>query len=877
MAASDKKTPMQVQWEKEKNAYPDAVLFFRMGDFYEMFGADAIKASEVLGLTLTTRDRNKEDAMPMAGIPHHQLERYLKEMVAAGIKVAICDQLEDPALAKGIVKRGVTRVITPGTLMEDSFLTSHSNNFLAAATQKDGVAGLACVDVSTGEFFVTETSLDTLADELERLAPAETLLPVEQMQPGQALARALERRAVGVITKRDGYEFSPVEGAMRLGKQFGVATLDGFGIADAPCVIGAAGAALIYLEETQKAALKHIRSLRRVTRENFLILDRTTQRNLELVQPLMTGGKGNTLLGVLDRTRTGPGGRLLRNWILRPLRSVAEIALRQQAVAELQENYHARTGLRELLSGVADMERIMARVITGRANARDLNALAASCRVLPGLVALGEELQSEQLRALCTGIDPLEDLEQAIAQRLVENPPLALHEGGLIREGFDAHLDELRSVCTGGKDWIAAFQKQEQERTGITSLKVGFNRVFGYYIEVSNTHKGKAPDDYERKQTLANAERFITPALKEREQLVLGAEEKIVALEFQIFNELREAAGTLVERVQTAAHTLAELDALAALAEVGASRKYCIPEVHEGQDTEIVGGRHPVLDMTLPDFTANDTTFAEADSLIHIITGPNMAGKSTYIRQVALLTILAQMGCGLPAASAKIGLCDRVFTRVGAADDLARGQSTFMVEMAETANILNNATPRSLVILDEVGRGTSTFDGVSLAWAITEYLHHKVGARTLFATHYHELAELGVILEKATNYNVAVRDWGGEVIFLHRIQPGSADRSYGIQVAKLAGLPKGVIERSKELLLGLEAQAADRDWNIANEGEVLRAAAREVQKDLFAPQAKVNDVLIDEIAKLDTDNLTPMQAHQKLQDLVRQVKERGYY
>lgn len=877
MTESAKKTPMLIQWEKEKAAYPDAVLFFRMGDFYEMFGADAVKVSEVLGLTLTTRDRNKENAMPMAGIPHHQLDRYLKEMVAAGIKVAICDQLEDPATAKGIVKRGVTRVITPGTLVDDSFLASHSNNFLVGVTQKDGIAGIACVDVSTGEFFVCETDAEGVGDELERLAPAETLVPIEQMQVGQLLERALFQRAVGVITRRDGYEFSRAEGEMRLASQFGVTTLDGFGISDSPCLIGAAGAALIYLEETQKTALRHIRTLRRVTRENFLILDRTTQRNLELVQPLLTGGKGNTLLGVLDRTRTGPGGRLLRNWVLRPLRKLDEIVARQTAVAELQEDFHVRTELRELLSGVSDMERIMARITTGRANARDLNALAASCRALPSLIALGQGMQAPLLHELCAGIDPLEDLAQTIEERLVENPALPLHEGGLIREGFDARLDELRSVCNGGKDWILAFQKQEQERTGISSLKVGFNRVFGYYIEVSNTHKSKTPEDYERKQTLANAERFITPALKEREQLVLGAEEKIVALEFEIFNELREAAGSQVERVQTAARVLAELDVFAALAEVGAAQKYCFPEICNDATTEIVGGRHPVLDMTLPEFTANDTVFQAEDALIHIITGPNMAGKSTYIRQVALLCIMAQMGSGIPATTARIGLCDRVFTRVGAADDLARGQSTFMVEMAETANILNNATEHSLVILDEVGRGTSTFDGVSLAWAITEYLHHKVGVRTLFATHYHELAELGVILERAKNYNVAVRDWGGEVIFLHRIQEGSADRSYGIQVAKLAGLPKDVTERAKELLAGLEAQAAERDWNILHDGEVLRAAAREVQKDLFAPQAQVNDILIDEIAKLDTDNLTPVQAHQRLQDLVRQVRERGYY
>lgn len=877
MTKSENKTPMQVQWEKEKRAHPDAVLFFRMGDFYEMFGEDAVKSAEILGLTLTTRDRKKEDALPMAGIPHHALERYLKEMIAAGQKVAICDQLEDPAQAKGIVKRGVTRVVTPGTLIEESCLNSHSNNFLAAVTAKDNRAGVACVDISTGEFFVSEVDFETLGDELERLCPAETLVPVEQMQPDKPLARALYCRAAGVVTKREGYEFSATEGEMRLARHFHVTTLDGFGLTGCDCAVGAAGAILIYLEETQKTALRHVRALRKVSREQHLILDRTTQRNLELTHPLMSGGRGNTLVGALDRTRTGPGGRLLRNWLLQPLRDITAIELRQGAVAELRGDHAARTELRELLSGVADMERIMARVITARANARDLNALAASCRALPGVRALGENFSAPLLRELAVDIDGLGDIAEIIEAAIVADAPVQIKEGGMICAGYNPELDELRSISSGGRDWIKSFEQQEQQRSGISSLKVGYNRVFGYYIEVTNTHREKVPPEYERKQTLANAERYITPELKEREEMVLGAQERIIALEYELFVALRDTIGAEVGRVQTVAHALAELDVLASFAEVAAARNYCIPQMHGGLETRIIAGRHPVLDMSLPEFTPNDTVFTPQDSLVHIITGPNMAGKSTYIRQVALLTIMAQTGSGIPAESARIGVTDRVFTRVGAADDLARGQSTFMVEMAETANILNNATERSLLILDEVGRGTSTFDGVSLAWAITEFLHHKTGARTLFATHYHELAELGVILERAKNFNVAVRDWGGDVIFLHRIQPGATDRSYGIQVARLAGLPKDVIERSREILSGLEAQATERDWNMLHEGEVLRAAAREVQKDLFAPQAAVNDELIEKIASLDTDNLTPVQAHQKLQELVASVKQQGYY
>lgn len=872
--ATVKKTPMMEQWEEMKAANPGTILFFRMGDFYEMFGEDAVKCAEILGLTLTSREKKKENGVPMAGIPHHALDRYLKEMVLAGERVAICDQLENPAEAKGIVKRGVTRIITPGTLIEESCLQGHNNNFLAAVNLEGNNAGIACVDISTGEFFVSHVDLETLGDELERLSPAETIVPTEMMQEGKPLERALFCRNAGLITKRDGYEFSSTEGQMRLKEHFEVDTLDGFGITEEPASIGAAGAALIYLTETQKTALRHIRSLRRVSREDHLILDRTTQRNLELTHPLMSGSKSHTLLGCIDRTKTGPGGRLLRNWLLRPLMNIDEIKARQRSVSELMQNHLGRNELRELLSGIADIERIMARITTGRANGRDLKALERSCAMLPGVIALGETLESSLLRDLSAGLDPLTDLHDGINNAITDDPPVQIKDGGIINSGYNEDLDHLRSISTGGKDWINNFQKTEQERTGISSLKIGFNKVFGYYIEITNTHKDKAPEDYIRKQTLANAERYITPTLKEYEEQVLGAEEKIIALEYNLFVEIREAVAEQVERVQTVAHALAALDVLGSLAEIASVQDYCIPEIHSEKETEIINARHPVLDMTLTEFTPNDSIFRPEDSLIHIITGPNMAGKSTYIRQVALVAIMAQMGGGIPAESAKIGIVDRVFTRVGAADDLARGQSTFMVEMAETANILNNATEQSLVILDEVGRGTSTFDGVSLAWAITEFLHHKVKARTLFATHYHELAELGLILESTTNFNVAVRDWGGEIIFMHKIQKGATDRSYGIQVGRLAGLPVGVIDRSKEILAGLENLAAERDWNMLHEGEVLRAAAREIQDDLFAPQAAANDALVDEIASLDLDNLTPVQAHQRLQDFVMKARDR---
>lgn len=868
-----KKTPMMEQYFAIKEQHRDKVLFFRMGDFYEMFFDDAKCCARELGLTLTSRDKG-ENPIPMAGVPHHQCDRYLRELVEKGYKVAVCDQLEDPSAAKGIVKRGVTRVVTPGTVLEDNCLKSHSNNFLAAVTADGNHAGLAYIDVSTGEFFVSHLTLDTLGDELERLAPAETLVPEQEMADGKPLAGALQYRAVGVLSKREGYHFHPDDAERLLKEHFGVQSLTGYDIEGLPRAIGACGAVLQYIQETQKTDLSHIRTLRRIERGDHLILDRTTQRNLELTHPLMEGKRQNTLLGVLDRTQTGPGGRLLKAWLLRPLAEVSSIHKRQEAVREFMEDHLLRAELREHLAGVADMERIMARIVTNRANGRDLAALALSAQKLPALIELGRDLQPRLLQELLPELDPLEDIANTISTTLVEDPPVTLKEGRLIADGVHPELDELRSIAKGGKDWIANFQAGQQETTGIPSLKVGFNKVFGYYIEITKTHKDKVPEHYERKQTLVNAERYIVPELKEYESKVLGAEERIVRIEYELFCELRDRIGQEVERVQVVAHALAQLDVLSTLAEVGAIHKYIIPEVHEGIDTHFAGGRHPVLETMLPEgeFVSNDTKFEPDSCRIMIITGPNMAGKSTYIRQVALLTILAQMGGPIPADSAQVGLTDRIFTRVGAADDLARGQSTFMVEMSETANILNNATERSLVILDEVGRGTSTFDGVSLAWAITEFLHNQLRARTLFATHYHELAELGMVLDEADNFNVAVRDWGGEIIFLRKIQPGSCDRSYGIQVGRLAGIPRPVIDRAQEMLLGFEAQAADRDWKYVNEGDVLRAAAREVQGDLFAPKSLQLEEIGKELQGLDPDNMTPAQAHELLRGLIEKAK-----
>ncbi len=871
--AKNNTTPMMVQWEAMKEANPGTVLFFRMGDFYEMFGEDAVKSAEVLGLTLTTRSKKQENAMPMAGIPHHALDRYLKEMIKAGIRVAICDQLEDPATAKGIVKRGVTRVVTPGTLIEESCLEGDNNNYLASVAVVGKYAGIGCVDISTGEFYVSVVGINSVGDELEQMGVSETLVPVELMQDGNVLSEALYARSIGLVTKRDGYEFSEREGRMRIKEHFGVDNLAGFGIEDEPVAIAAVGAILVYLEETQKIALTHVRSLKRLNREDYLVLDRTTQRNLELTQTLLSEGSGMSIFKVIDRTCTGAGRRLLKNWLLRPLIDQHYIEYRQGAVRELLEQSSLRCELREILSGISDLERIMARITTGRAGGRELINLHNSLLKLPNLVKLSEAFLSQHLIDLSGIIDLLENVVELIGRSIVDEPPVNLRDGGVIRSEYNEKLSELRAVASGGKDWIKNFQSEEQQRSGISSLKIGFNKVFGYYIEVTNTHKDKVPDTYIRKQTLANAERYITQDLKEYEELVLGAQDKIFALEMKLFVEVRDKVACEVERVQKVAHILAVFDALQSMAEMASAQNYIIPEIAIDIETEIVGGRHPVLDVTLSEFTPNDTAFSDSNALVHIITGPNMAGKSTYIRQVALLGIMAQMGGGIPATKARIGIIDRVFTRVGAADDLAKGQSTFMVEMAETANILNNATSRSLIVLDEVGRGTSTFDGVSLAWAITEYIHNKLRARTLFATHYHELAELGLILDRAENFNVSVRDWGGDVIFLHKIVSGSADKSYGIHVARLAGIPLGVTDRAREILDGLETQAIERDWDIVHEGEVLRAAAREVQNELFAPQAKANDRLVVELAEVDIDNMTPLMGLQKLQQLVDIARE----
>ncbi len=872
----DKLTPAMRQWQEMKDQHPDKILLFRMGDFYETFHDDAVRLSRLCDLTLTKRGKNA-DAPALAGVPHHQLNRYLKMLCDKGESVAVADQLEDPAQAKGVVKRGITMVVTPGTLIDENVLPERDNNFLAAATVKSGKYAVAYVDLSTGEFSVVLPDEALVMDEFDRIAPAETLIPRDiASQNDHVLTQALAYGLGGGVTRRDSYHFDAREGRARLVALLGVSTLEAYDLEDKPAALGAIGAILAYLEENQASKLRHLRPPRIRDESGLLRIDRNTIRNLELVEGA-TGKKSGSLLSVLDQTQTGPGARLLKQRLLAPSTLEGVIRSRQEAVAELMEDAKLRRELRAQLDRMADFERIMARVAAERATPRDLAALAAGCDRLPAIAEMAGGCRAGLLTEIAE-MDRLEDLYGIIADALVEDPPALLKDGGVIRTGFHPELDELRGIQTGGRAWLDEYQAREQARTGIPSLKVGYNRVFGYYIEITHTHKDKSPPEYVRKQTLTNAERYITEELKKYEDKALGAEERMLQLEQDLFQALREHVGEHIRRVQQTADKLAELDFLQSLAEAGAAGRYVMPELHDGLDTEIREGRHPVVETLLPagQFVDNDVEFLPDSTRIVFITGPNMAGKSTYIRQVALLVIMAQLGAPVPAKSARIGIADRVFSRVGAADDLSRGQSTFMVEMVETADILHHASERSLVILDEVGRGTSTFDGVSLAWAITEYLHQNTGARTLFATHYHELAELGHILPKAKNFNVAVREWNKDIVFLRKIQPGACDRSYGIHVAKMAGIPAGVLQRAGEILHGLEIQAQERDYKMLEDTRaVLRAAARDVQLELFAPPRPLDEIakeLVTELAKVDVNHLSPMDAHALLSRLAEQAR-----
>ncbi len=851
------------QYLSAKKDHPDALMFFRMGDFYEMFFEDAQIASRVLGITLTCRNKNADNPIPMAGIPVKAADGYLAKMIRAGYRVAICEQVEDPRKAKGLVARKVVRIVTPGTLTEDDVLDERSNNFLAAVMPGKKQYGLAWVDLSTGLFEVTEVIRDKLCDEVARLSPAEILLPEDErgLEGGIELALRETTPAMATFTPRWAYGRETAYEALT--RHFGTSNLSGFDCETLGAEgIGAAGAILHYLGETQRVALRHIRTLRRLHPGLHMHLDRATQHCLELSRTLRGLRGSGTLLGVLDETRTAMGSRLLASWIRSPLVQIEAINARLDAVQSLYDADGVRARLRQSLRDVADLERIASRLGCERAGARDLAALGRSLTAIPPVIALLEQLNAPALRRQIGELDPLTELSALIERALVDDPPMTLKEGGLIRTGYHDELDELHGIKRDARSWIAEYQARLASESGIDSLKVGYNRVFGYYVEVTHSNASRVPDSFIRRQTLKNAERYITPELKEFEEKALSADERIRELEYDLFLELRAQAAAALARIQDTARALAHLDLIQTLAEVARERRYVRPILDDGVALEIVAGRHPVLELSERQFVPNDTHIERLHP-IQILTGPNMAGKSTYIRQVALIVLMAQTGSFVPAETARIGLVDRIFTRIGSADELSKGNSTFMVEMNETANILNHATERSLVILDEVGRGTSTFDGVAIAWALTEYLRSEIVARTLFATHYHELTDLARIYPEVVNYQVAVRDEGQRVIFLHRITAGGTDRSYGIHVAQLAGIPTEVITRATEILERLEKDAPDPTGRKNPEARRVPRTKKRQTSLLF----DLYDSTLELLQDLHPDDMTPEEAHLALKRL----------
>lgn len=856
-------TPLLAQYREIKARHPDAILFFRMGDFYEMFYDDAQVAARALNITLTARG----DGVPLAGVPVKSAAGYLRQFVAQGFRVAICEQVEDPKLAKGIVKRAVVETVTPGAFLDEDWTPGSRNNWLVAITTGEDANGVAALDLSTGEFLLETIAADGLAEALGRLAPAEVIVP-------KGSDVALED---GVLrTPRERWEFDPELAEEELARRLQLASLDGLGLSseDAPA-LGAAGALLRYVMELQPQGLPQL--ARPIVRrsDDLCWLDEMTRRNLELVEPLRAGTKGVTLVETLDRTMTPMGARLLRQWVLSPLRDPDKINGRLDAVGTLVTAGRLRAELRAALDGVRDVERLAARATAGRANPRELGALRDSFVRLPGVLVTVRELADESPAALITHIstnlDPLTDLADTLTVALVERPPITIADGGVIAAGYDHELDELRDLRDNGKQSLAGIQQRERERTGIASLKVSFNRVFGYYIEITNANAANVPADYERRQTLTNAERYVTPELKEYEAKVLGAEERIAEREGTRFAELRDLVAVAISRIQETARLLARLDVLASLAETAVAERYVRPVVHNRYELTLVGSRHPVIErmMARERFVPNDVHFDEAARVL-LVTGPNMAGKSTILRQIGLNVLMAQMGSFVPAESASVGVADRLFTRVGASDNLARGQSTFMVEMSETSAILHNATSRSLVLLDEIGRGTSTYDGVAIAWAVSEHLHDRIGCRTMFATHYHELMQLPEKLAHARNLNVAVRESGHGIVFLHRLEAGGTDRSYGIHVAQLAGLPAAVVDRAREVLGTLETGhrmvpgEAPREPDPAQPSlfdarpERIEGSRRSVPE--LSPDQVRSTAMAAQLRALDPDTLTPIQA-----------------
>ena len=878
-------TPMMKQYMETKSQYQDCILFYRLGDFYEMFFDDALTASRELEITLTGKNCGQEERAPMCGVPYHAVEGYLNKLVSKGYKVAICEQMEDPKQAKGIVKREVVRIVTPGTNLDAQALDETKNNYIMCIVYIADRYGISVADISTGEYLVTELpDSSRLMDEISRFVPAEIICNEAFYMSDMDLDGLKDRFGVTIYSLESWY-FDDSLCREKLLEHFHVSGFGGLGLEDYDCGIISAGALLQYLLETQKNSLSNLTHITPYVTGKYMLLDSATRRNLELCETLREKQKRGSLLWVLDKTKTAMGARMLRKYVEQPLISKKDIVLRLDAVEELKNQAISREEIREYLSPVYDMERLLTKITYGTANPRDLTAFKTSLEMLPPVRYLLEEMQSDLLKEIHEDMDSLEDLCTLLRSAIRDEPPIAMKEGNIIRDGYNEEVDKLRRAKSDGKDWLAKLENEEREKTGIKNLRIKYNKVFGYYLEVTNSYKSMVPDYYTRKQTLANAERYITPELKELEDMILGAEDKLYALEYELYCGVRDQIASQVERIQRTAKAVARLDAVASLALVAERNGYVRPNINEKGVIDIKDGRHPVVERMIPNgtFIANDTYLDDKKHRISIITGPNMAGKSTYMRQTALIALMAQIGSFVPASRADIGLSDRIFTRVGASDDLASGQSTFMVEMTEVANILRNATSRSLLILDEIGRGTSTFDGLSIAWAVIEYISDSrlLGAKTLFATHYHELTELEGKISNVNNYCIAVKEKGDDIVFLRKIVKGGADKSYGIQVAKLAGVPDLVIERAKEIVEELSneditakvSEIAAKERTTKKKQKTRRYDEVDIAQMSLFDTVKDDDVL-EELKNIDVGNMTPIDALNTIYRLQNKLKNR---
>ncbi|MBS5327428.1 MAG: DNA mismatch repair protein MutS [Lachnospiraceae bacterium] len=878
---------MMQKYLETKEQYKDCILFYRLGDFYEMFFDDAITVSRELEITLTGKSCGQEERAPMCGVPYHAVDGYLTRLVAKGYKVAICDQVEDPKQAKGLVKREVTRIVTPGTILDAQAIDETKNNYIMCIVYIADRYGVSVADITTGDYFVTELpDGGKLKDEIYRFMPSEIICNEAFYMSGLDLKDLKERFHMAVYSLESWY-FDDTACREKLMEHFKVSSLAGLGLSDYDCGVLSAGALLQYLLETQKNDLSHMTRITPYTTGKYMMLDSSTRRNLELCETLREKQKRGSLLWVLDKTKTAMGARMLRKFIEQPLIEKQEILRRLDAVEELKQSAISREEIREYLSPVYDLERLITRITYGTANPRDLTAFAGSLSMLPPIRYLLEEMESSLLKDIYAELDPLEDLCTLVQNAIADEPPLAMKEGGIIRDGYNEEIDTLRRAKSEGKDWLAKLEQDEREKTGIKTLRIKYNKVFGYYLEVTNSYKELVPDYYTRKQTLANAERYITPELKELEDTILGAEDKLYALEYELYCTIRDTIAAEVKRIQTTAKAIASLDVFSSLALVAERNNYVRPKINESGKIDIRDGRHPVVEQMIPNgtFICNDTLLDDKKQRVSIITGPNMAGKSTYMRQAALIVLMAQIGSFVPASGADIGLVDRIFTRVGASDDLASGQSTFMVEMTEVANILRNATSKSLLILDEIGRGTSTFDGLSIAWAVVEYISDSklLGAKTLFATHYHELTELEGKIDNVNNYCIAVKEKGDDIVFLRKIVKGGADKSYGIQVAKLAGVPDLVIDRAKEIVEELvneditirvsEIAVGGKDSGAKKKAKPKKYDEMDLAQFSLFDTVKDDDVL-EELKNIDVGNLTPVDALNTIYRLQNKLKNR---